>query len=714
LAAEIPEAMPLPGHCGLLRRANASSFSSQRSLQGPIKPGKCEEENDDQDNDRADDLTTRKFHGQGDIITQKEMTIYRAFFLIIFAAAFAAGQITQRNVLSGHFTVDDIRRDLVSHDKWQPYPRSGAEWRTRLPQSVVGEVIKRGEQLLGKEVPSVPATLFLEYVRNGNRSKYEAKTFARRNQLMDLVLAEAVEDKGRFTDAIVNYVWAICEETYWGVPAHVGVQRAKAGLPDVEDPTVDLFGAETAATLALTDYLVGAKLEKVSPLIRKRIYREAVNKILEPITHSDRYNWLDPTKQVNNWNPWIISNVTITELLLETEEAKRAANVYRYMKLLDIYINGLGEDGGCDEGPSYWFAAGGSVFDTLETLKSATGGRVDVYKEPIVRKMASYVYKMYIADSYFVNFADADPTVMADGVMLYRFGKALGDDTLTQFGTYMYAREQRPLGEGFQKPRRLSNLLELNEMPAGGVSYIPPDDVWLSDIQVMTARTKRGLFLATHAGHNGESHNHNDVGDLIVYLGNEPVIIDAGRGNYTATTFSSHRYDLWFTQSQYHNLPIVNGFGQSAGRQFAARSVEQTRGDDPSLSMDIGSAFPKEAGIESWKRKVTLNRRSDEVLISDQYSLAKAPASLQQIFMTICDVDTSEPGRINLTTQTGKVVYINYDRSLWTVTIDKPSTEGPEYSSFATKWGGRQIKRIILTANSPVARNTLHYSLKVG
>jgi len=640
--------------------------------------------------------------------------MYRVLILVLLSATLSAAQVTQRNVLSGHYTADDIRKDLVPRDKWQPYPRSAREWRDRLPGPVVDEIIKRGEQHLGKEVPAVPATMFLDYVRNGNRSNYEARSFARRNQLMDLVLAEAVEDRGRFTDAIANYVWAICEETYWGVPAHVGVQRAKSGLPDVDDPTVDLFGAETAATLALTDYLVGTKLERVSPLIRKRIYRETVNKILEPITHSERYTWLDPTKQVNNWNPWIISNVTIAELLLETDEAKRVANVYRYMKLLDIYINGLGEDGGCDEGPSYWFAAGGSVFDTLETLKSATNGRVDIYKEPIIRKMASYIYKMYIVDNYFVNFSDTDPTVSADGVMLYRFGKAVGDETLTGFGTYMYARDPRSRGEGFQRPRRLSNLLALKEMPAGQLSYTPPDDAWFSDIQAMTARSKSGLFLATHAGNNGESHNHNDVGDFIVYVGNEPVIIDAGRGNYTATTFSSHRYDLWFTQSQYHNLPIVNGFGQSAGRQFAARSVEQVPGNAPSLSMDIAAAFPKEAGIESWKRKVILNGHADEVLISDEYSLAKAPASLQQIFITVCDVDTSEAGRLKLTTRAGKLVYVNYDLGSWTVSVDKPSTEGPEYSSFATKWGGRQIKRVILTANKPGARNTLRYTIKVG
>src|SRR5262249_11695601 len=144
----------------------------------------------------------------------------------------------------------------------------------------------------------------------------------------------------------------------------------------------------------------------------------------------------------------------------------------------------------------------------------------------------------------------------------------------------------------------------------------------------------------------------------------------------------------------------------------AASFVKQTSGD-PSLSMDIAGAYPKEAGIETWKRTVTLDRRSYEVKLSDEYSLTKTPLSLQQVFMTICDVDASEPGRIKLTTQSGKAAYISYDRSLWTVSTDNPSVEGPEYSSFATKWGSRQIKRIVLNANKPAERGNLRYMINV-
>ncbi|HTK37181.1 MAG TPA: heparinase II/III family protein, partial [Pyrinomonadaceae bacterium] len=400
--------------------------------------------------------------------------------------------------------------------------------------------------------------------------------------------------------------------------------------------------------------------------------------------------------------------------LLEPDETKRAENFYEYMKLLDIYLNGLGDDGGCDEGPSYWFAAGGSVFDALEILQSATNGQIEIYDAPLIQKMASYIYKMHIADDYFVDFADADPKFKGDGLMLYRFGKDLKDNTLSQFGLYLYSRHKNAVGEGFQKPRRINDLLTIKEVQTLNANYTPPAESWFSDIQVLTARTKSRLFLATHGGNNGESHNHNDVGDFIVYLDNEPVIIDAGRGNYTAKTFSSHRYELWFTQSQYHNLPIINGIGQFAGGNYAAGNVKHSTSDTSvSLAMDISKAYPKEAGIDYWNRTVKLDRTNNKVEVVDDYSLTNTPASLQQAFMTVCDVDLSKPGRIKLITPEGRMVLLTYDQNAWTVAIDKPSSEGPEYSSFTQKWNGRPIQRILLTSRDLRAKNSLQYTIAV-
>ncbi|MGG7663106.1 heparinase II/III domain-containing protein [Dyadobacter sp. BHUBP1] len=625
-----------------------------------------------------------------------------ALAIVLAGGAQSGGaQVAPRNILAQKYTESAFKEALIPLGQWAPYPKTPEEWRSKTDPAELAKIIRAGEEALEKPVPMVTASLLLDFTRSGDRERHAAASFGRRNQLMNLVLAEAVEGKDRFMEAILNSVWAICEETYWGVPAHLSVQKAQNGLPDVQDPTVDLFGAETAGVLALTDYFLGAKLDKISPLIRPRIYLETNKKIFEPLNDPKRYSWLSTTNPVNNWNPWIVSNLLIADLLLEKDAQKRGDNSYQYMVYLDRYFNSLGDDGGCDEGPSYWFAAGASAYDALAILESVTNGKINIYDNDLIRKMASYVYKVHIANDYFVNFADADPKLKPDGLMLYRFGKAVQDPELVALGEWAYGQFGAVTGgNGFQRPRKVWNLLTTAELKQDqSKTYKQVPQSWLSDIEVLTARSDNGLYLATHAGHNAESHNHNDVGDFIVYADGEPVIVDAGRGNYTARTFSSKRYELWFTQSQYHNLPIINGLGQPAGKHFNARNVKSNVSENEvSLAMDIAPAYPQEAGIQNWNRLVKLNRSKNTVEVSDNYTLKQKPDSLQQIFMTVCDVDISTPGKIILTTSGKKAVSLTYDPRSWTVSTELPSTEGMEYNSFKTKWDGAPVTRIILTS----------------
>lgn len=604
-------------------------------------------------------------------------------------------QVTQRNILTSQFSADQVKTALISQEAFKPYPQSAENWRKALPDSVIQQTIKSGEAGLKFKFEPITVTIALDFVRSGDRERHSNISFAKRNILTELILAESMEDKGRFTEAILNGVWSICEESYWGVPAHIG----QTGLPDVDNPVVDLFTAETASVLALADYFIGSKFDKINPLIRKRIYTETNKRLFIPMmTKGDNYNWMSKTKAVNNWNPWIMSNWMLSNLLLEKQPLRRANMLYASISGLDRYLNGLGEDGGCDEGPSYWFAAGGSVYDCLELLQQST--KLQVYDQPLIQKMAAYVYKAHIDGYYFTNFADADPVLKPDGLMLYRFGTAIADKQLESLGAWSFQQFPNTGVSGFQRMRRVQNLLTISSIK-GGSEYRPVNDAWVSDIQVMTARTSKGLYLATHGGHNAESHNHNDVGDFIVYANGQPMIVDAGRGNYTARTFSSKRYELWFTRSEYHNLPIINGFGQSVGREFEARSVLSTINDQQAqLKMDLAAAYPKDAGIIKWERSIQLDRTKDQIVLSDAYLVQQKLTSLQQVFMTIADVDLSKPGVIFLKGNGNTQLQLDYDSKQWTAASELTSTEGMEYNSFKTKWGGKLVTRILLTAKT--------------
>lgn len=627
-------------------------------------------------------------------------------------AASSQAQLIPRNLLQ-KFSSQQIREWLIPHDQWRPFPKTGEEWRKQLPDSLVKTIIANGEAALKQPFNNIPATVTLDYVRNGNRTRYENLSFAKRNQLFNLVLAEVVEDKGRFTDHIVDGIWSICEETYWGATAHVGMQKAGPGLGDVEDPTVDLFSAETVNILAWADYFVGNKLEKVSKLIRPRIYYEANRRVFTPLPAA-KYAWMgngNPKARLNNWAPWIMSNYVTASLLLETDPAKRLQAIELSQKITDQYINGLGDDGGCDEGPGYWFAAGGAVFDELNILASATNNKLNICHEPFIQKMAAYVFKTHIAGKYFINVADAHPEMTPDGLMLYRFGKAINNPQLTAFGSWSYhtLQHNKPAIVGFHRTRTLYNLFAVNEVQASHQSYTDVPDAWFSDVQMMVSRTNNDLFVASHAGNNNESHNHNDVGDFVIYADGYPVIIDVGAGTYTARTFGKQRYGLWFNTSPYHNLPVINGVAQGAGPKFTATDVRYSTNKSASqLTMNIKDAYPTQAGVSNWMRTVTANK-SGSVIVTDNYQATSPLKTLTQSFMTICPTDITKVGKLMFDLPNGKKVFLDYNAKAWDVKREKMPLTEPEDQGLKSGWKHHDIYRIILTAKNNTNKAIVKY-----
>ncbi|ADY53898.1 Heparinase II/III family protein [Pseudopedobacter saltans DSM 12145] len=643
--------------------------------------------------------------------TKKEIQLF--FFIFFFSFLSIQAQTTKRNFLQ-KLPEQDLSASLIPQKLWKPFPKTPEEWKAKFPDSLLKKFILAGEQALEKEFKSIPATVALQFIRTGNRSNYQAFANEKRVLLWDLALAESIEGKGRFADHLLDGIWSICEETFWGATAHLGNQKAGKGLPDVEDPIVDLFAAETASTLAWVDYFTAPILEKTSPLLRRRIAYEVERRIFIPMQTAN-YFYLgrgNPDAILNNWTPWIMSNYIATVLLLEADETKRAAGLKFAMRYIDQYINGLGEDGGCDEGPGYWFGAAGTVFDALSLLDNATAGKTNIYHEPFIQKMASYIYKTHIDGEYFINVADASPKMRPNGVALYRFGKAINDPKMMAFGSWAFrkfAGNSYSISQ-YHRSRTLFDLNNIEECKNYNIKYKNDSDTWFSDVQLMATRSKES-FLASHAGHNGESHNHNDVGDFMVYINGYPVIIDVGSGNYTARTFSPYRYKLWFNTSAFHNLPTINGYQQGAGSSFSASKVKYSSNNtSSSLSMDIAPSYPKESGITSWKRNVSLNK-SGTISIIDQYRSEKPFDSLIQSFMTVCDTNTDTLGKIKFSLPDGSYVFMTYDPSLWSISKEKVKLVDEEDQKFKSAWGGKDIYRILLTSKKSNSKGTFQYQI---
>jgi hypothetical protein len=133
--------------------------------------------------------------------------------------------------------------------------------------------------------------------------------------------------------------------------------------------------------------------------------------------------------------------------------------------------------------------------------------------------------------------------------------------------------------------------------------------VWYSGDKVAIFReseyTSEGLFLATKGGCNGESHNHNDVGCLVVYANGKPVIIDPSHGSYDNGFFGPTRYQRWYMKSGYHSIPTVDGIHQMNGTPYESTD-EVCDTDAFTVSMELKKAFKPEVGILSMRRTASL------------------------------------------------------------------------------------------------------------
>ncbi|MBD0350242.1 MAG: heparinase II/III family protein [Flavisolibacter sp.] len=642
--------------------------------------------------------------------------------LLFICISFLQAAAQKKNLLSGKFSKEELHTILIPQAKWVPFPKiSDREGWAKADQGMMTAYLKEAEQYLNYKWPSVPATKSLLIERTGNRSEFEAISFEKRQVLGTLLLAEIFENKGRFIDPLIDGVYSICEETWWGSPAHLPKSKEYAGLMDVSQPFVELFSAETAAYLSWVDYFLGEKLDAVSPQIRKRIYYEVNNRIFQPLM-TKPHGWMTTNangRRPNNWNPWICSNWLNAALLLEKDEDKRVNMIAKLLTVLDEFVNPYPQDGGCDEGPGYWGAAAASLYDNIAMLNGASNNAFQyVYDDEKIKNMGRFIYRAQINEKYFLNFADADPQPGMDGNMIYRFGKDINDADMMKFGAYYRQPETGKMGRHHYF-RNFYQLFLQNEYQKAAKGLPLPENVWLPDIQVMIARDKqgttKGFFVAAKGGNNDESHNHNDIGNYVVYYDGLPLLIDVGRGTYTAKTFSSRRYEIWYNCSDYHNVPTINGVTQPPGAQFKASNVNYQQGKAFSqLSLDIASSYPEAAGVNSWQRTIRLNRGKN-VTVTDNISLKKAD-KLTEHLMTCYPAEVVKPGELVIhyapKDAAAKDFVITYNPAQMQPTIEKVSLTTPEDKGIIQKWGDT-IYRINFNVTALKANDKINFVIKV-
>ena len=563
-------------------------------------------------------------------------------------------------------------------------------------------IIARGEAQLKADIPQLIATDFMMFKRDGNRSIYEGKYFPRRNMALQLAFAEYVEGKGRFLDKLIDVLWLILEETTWVLPAHnpakEGVNTCLPYAYTGHVDYIDLFSATTAATLSFIYYLCHDKFDTVTTLINERLLFELNRRIVEPyMSDVDLVNkcWWSGIagNAVNNWCPWIVSNILTVCALTVKDQSTRTMMVKRSLPMLDAFTAVYHSDGGCDEGPGYWNAAGAALYNAALVLYDITNGYINVFDDPLVKNMGEYAVKAVVTNTRVLNFADCNSKGSPNAAILYDWGKLCNSEMMITFGQDRMGGKLPGVNVDSSLPYRSFKFLcmetpEYTEHKAPTKFYM--DGIIIAGTRE-TSDLKKGLYLAFKGGNNAESHNHNDVGNIVVFADGNPVFVDAGSGRYTRRTFSAERYTIWAMSSDYHNCAMFNGIPQKPGEQYRS-SDEQYDEATGKLTMNLKTAYPVESDIDTYTRSAVLE--NGVITLEDDVKLNNAG----EIAFTFLTVKAPENVTENSFTLQGKTV--TFDPSL-EMTVEELTCDWPEVNTIHVGWETDVMRRIILKSKEP-------------
>lgn len=496
------------------------------------------------------------------------------------------------------------------------------------------ELEKPWEQLLASE--------YISFSKTGERERFEKKYFSRRKKLTDLVVAECMENKGRFLPYIVDGLYLILEENGWCIPAHNSYIRDEKQYPlqNPECPVIDLFAAETGAVIGIAERLLRPRLLEISPFISKYVDKTIRERITEP--YINRHFWWmgDGKSPMLNWTPWITQNI-ILAVFSRVENRNKESMLRQAAVSLDFFLDEYGEDGCCSEGAEYYTHAGLCLFTAVFLLDRLSGGRMSrIFHTDKIRNMGNYIVNMYVGEGRYLNFADCSPYAGVRNARDFLFAKASDNEEYARFSAYDYQHSGfYPSGEDkngrlllseqnlFYRLLQAENEREMLKYPAEEPHirrsfYYESIGLFIAGDSVFT--------LAVKAGNNADAHNHNDCGSVILYRKGKPLLIDLGVETYTQKTFSDKRYEIWTMQSSYHNLPGFRGISsgympiyeieiqQKAGEKYCARDVVWEMSDKESrISMELSAAYSHEL-IREYRRTVSF-REEREIAIEDHY-----------------------------------------------------------------------------------------------
>ena len=498
------------------------------------------------------------------------------------------------------------------------HDRAAWEALARMPQ--FGKVIPRAEVLLTKTFPEWNESAYLDYSRTGRREATKKLFDDRDAWLAPLVWAECLENRGRFTPLINSILEEYAKQETWTLPYNNppnGNEKTVHFSVGLESAT---FGHELAQALYMLD-------DKVTPAVRADVMHALQERIFLPVLTSyrtGRGHWWINAKM--NWNSVCLAGVTGAALTAIPSREERATFAAAGACFSANGVAGFKDDGYDPEGPGYYNFGFGNYITLREQLFQATHGKIDLFSDPKIRKIATYGPRITILNGWLPPFEDCHFGLTINPEILWYCSRTLGLG-LKEYDNLSFAGPRRLVDGCF-----LSFPNSATETPPAGV---PEQGVgirsYFDKAQVLVCRPFPGgnIGVALKGGDNNKPHNHNDVGTFVIVVGKEELGgCPGGPLVYNSRTFGPGRYTEFKTFASYSQpVPLVAGVQQKVGAQSSATIIRQDFTDARDLfAIDIKSAYPV-PGLEKLLRTFEYTREGPGSLaVKDEFQMAQAGA----------------------------------------------------------------------------------------
>lgn len=463
--------------------------------------------------------------------------------------------------------------------------------------------------------PEVPISdeIYRKANKGGIRGIYKPRYYRTMDRLEKFVLAECIENKGRFIPQIEVYCDSIMAMKSWMHPNHDDKENS---VLEGKRVAIDLGARKFGMVLALSEDLLG---DKLSSTLRTKIDEQLKWRIKDSYFKSAKgldnvgNQWI---RSLSNWNAVCTSGSVFTILSEAENKEERAAAVGCAINSMKYYLSGFGNDGYCSEGVGYWGYGFGHYLYLAEMLYDYTDGKVDLFKFNDYEKLknvAHFPYLYEIQNGMFSPFSDSSTTISSES---------------DNFAALMSAKHYgTPKPEKFVSEEAVGTIIGWRDAPLytsnEKSTWELPDVTFFDDYGIVVSRGKQEnpFSVTIKAGHNAENHNHSDVGSYVVLLGKDIMAGDIGAPSYIAGAFSPENPAR---SSWGHPVPRVDNTLQSNGFEFKGEVIKTDfKSGYDSVVMSLKKAY-EVSSLKSLDRTMVNDKSNGgTITVSDEFTSSK-------------------------------------------------------------------------------------------